>query len=315
MLNLLLKPISRYWMSFAILLSFNGCSETPSGQKASGHDTPSVQVVNYPLQYFAERIGGELIEVEFSVPPDVDPAFWRPDAEAVVAFQRADLIFLNGAGYAQWIDRVSLPVSRLVDTSAGFREDYIEIDDTSTHQHGPQGEHTHGEIAFTTWVDPTLGIEQARAIMTALSRKWPDHAETFESNFKSLEQDLSALDADLKRLFSLRADEPLLASHPVYQYLARRYGLEVISLHWEPEATNRISARPKKRSCNIGARSQEFPTWGGRTSAMTATTRSYRLDPYRWCSGPRVHRPAAGLRARKSAMRETASRIFSVLLA
>lgn len=235
MLHLRLNPIGRYGLSLAILLSFKGCSETPSEQKASRRDTPSVQVVNYPLQYFAERIGGELIEVGFLVPPDVDPAYWRPDAEAVVAFQRADLIFLNGAGYAQWIDRVSLPVSRLIDTSAGFREDYIEIRDTSTHQHGPQGEHTHGEIAFTTWLDPTLGIEQARAIMTALSRKWPDHAETFESNFESLELDLSTLDADLKRLFSSRADEPLLASHPVYQYLARRYGLEVISLHWEPQ--------------------------------------------------------------------------------
>ncbi len=235
MLHLRLNPIGRYGMSLVILLSFMGCSETPSEQKASRRDTHSVQVVNYPLQYFAERIGGEVIEVGFLVPPDVDPAYWRPDAEAVVAFQRADLIFLNGAGYDQWIDRVSLPVSRLVDTSAGFREDYIEIKDTSTHQHGPQGEHTHGEIAFTTWLDPTLGIEQARAIMTALSRKWPDHAETFESNFESLKQDLSTLDADLKRLFSSRADEPLLASHPVYQYLARRYGLEVISLHWEPQ--------------------------------------------------------------------------------
>lgn len=235
MLPIRLNPICRCWMSLAILLSFKGCSKPPSEQNASGPDKPCVQVVNYPLQYFAERIGGELIEVGFPIPPDVDPAFWRPDAEAVVAFQHADLIFLNGAGYAQWIDRVSLPVSRLVDTSAGFRDDFIEVEDTSTHQHGPQGEHTHGEIAFTTWLDPTLGIEQARAIMTALSRKWPDHAETFESNFKSLEQNLSALDADLKRLFSRQVDEPLLASHPVYQYLARRYDLKVISLHWEPQ--------------------------------------------------------------------------------
>ena len=31
-------------------------------------------------------------------------------------------------------------------------------------------------------------------------------------------------------------DRPLLASHPVYQHLARRYGLNLRSVHWEPEA-------------------------------------------------------------------------------
>jgi zinc transport system substrate-binding protein len=31
------------------------------------------------------------------------------------------------------------------------------------------------------------------------------------------------------------AGRPLLGSHPVYQYLARRYGLSLVELHWEPE--------------------------------------------------------------------------------
>ncbi len=30
-------------------------------------------------------------------------------------------------------------------------------------------------------------------------------------------------------------DAPLLASHPVYQYLERRYKLNLKSLHWEPD--------------------------------------------------------------------------------
>ena len=28
---------------------------------------------------------------------------------------------------------------------------------------------------------------------------------------------------------------PLLASHPVYDYLSRRYGLNIKSVHWEPD--------------------------------------------------------------------------------
>ena len=36
----------------------------------------TVYVVNYPLQYFAERIAGEHARVVFPAPPDEDPALW-----------------------------------------------------------------------------------------------------------------------------------------------------------------------------------------------------------------------------------------------
>ncbi|RLA05886.1 MAG: zinc ABC transporter substrate-binding protein, partial [Gammaproteobacteria bacterium] len=63
--------------------------------------------VNYPLAYFAERIGGEQVEVGFPVPADVDPAFWSPAADAVAAYQAADVIILNGATYAKWVPKVT----------------------------------------------------------------------------------------------------------------------------------------------------------------------------------------------------------------
>ena len=50
-------------------------------------ETLSVYTVNYPLQYFAERIGVENVEVSFAAPPDVDPAFWMPAAETIVKYQ------------------------------------------------------------------------------------------------------------------------------------------------------------------------------------------------------------------------------------
>ena len=52
----------------------------------------------------------------------------------------ADLILRNGAGYARWVDRVTLPASKVVDTSAGFRERYLYLESVATHSHGPQGE-------------------------------------------------------------------------------------------------------------------------------------------------------------------------------
>jgi len=139
----------------------------------AGQDRLVVYTVNYPLQYFAQRIAGDRAKVVFPAPPNVDPAFWQPDAQTVVAYQGADLILLNGAGYAQWIDRVTLPRRRLVNTSAGFRERYLRVDDAITHSHGPAREHSHSGTAFTTWLDFSLAAEQARSISKALTSLRP----------------------------------------------------------------------------------------------------------------------------------------------
>jgi len=195
-----------------------------------------VYTVNYPLQYFAQRIAGDHAEVVLPVPPDVDPAFWQPDAETIGHFQRADLILLNGAGYAKWVNRVSLPHRKLVDTSAGFHERYIETENGVTHSHGREGDHSHAGTAFTTWLDLSQAAQQARAVHDALSRRMPDQANTFSANFHALERDLLELDARLEAITARDPAQPLLASHPVYQYLARRYSLNLESVMWEPDA-------------------------------------------------------------------------------
>jgi zinc transport system substrate-binding protein len=194
-----------------------------------------VYTVNYPLAYFAERIGGGIVDVRYPVPADIDPAFWKPAPEAIAAYQTADLILLNGAGYAGWTGQASLPRRKLVDTSRSFRDAYLPGEKTPVHQHGPGGEHTHGQIAFTTWLDPEQAIAQARAIESAFARVWPEDAPGFAARTTSLVADLEALDCELETAFREFSGESLLASHPVYSYLARRYGLELRSLTWEPD--------------------------------------------------------------------------------
>jgi len=195
----------------------------------------SVYTVNYPLAYFAERIGGDEVEVVFPAPAGEDPAFWSPDAKTIAAYQGADLILLNGAGYAKWVERATLPTSRLVDTSDGFADRYIELTDTVTHSHGPEGEHEHGGWAFTTWLDPTLAVEQARAVAAALQVRLPESTTAINDRLATLEADLTALDNRLAAAADAIEDHPLLFSHPVYQYLIHRYDLNGRQLHWEPD--------------------------------------------------------------------------------
>jgi len=201
---------------------------------ASAADKLQVYTVNYPLAYFAERIGGAYVDVQFPVPAESDPAFWMPDTATIAAYQQADLILLNGADYAKWVEKVSLPRRKLVNTSSPFRDDYITGSDGMTHQHGPGGEHSHTGTAFTTWLDFSQAAGQAEQVAMAMTKLRPAHAEVFAENVRRLQHDLMQLDARLHEITANNPELPLLASHPVYQYLARRYGLNLRAVTWEP---------------------------------------------------------------------------------
>jgi zinc transport system substrate-binding protein len=194
---------------------------------------PAVYTVNYPLAYFAERIGGEAIEVVFPA-IEGDPAFWRPSTEDVSAFQSADLVLLNGASYAKWIPSVTLVPSRMVNTAAAFTESFIPLKAAASHSHGDGPAHAHGDIAFTTWLDPTLAVQQASAIRDALTRLLPEMEAEFRQRCDTLSEELNSLDRQLSEITG-RAPLPLVFSHPVYQYFVKRYALNGKSVHWEPD--------------------------------------------------------------------------------
>ena len=194
-----------------------------------------IYTVNYPLQYFAQRIGGEHVSVNFPAPRDIDPAFWNPDAKMVGEYQQADLILLNGANYAKWVKQVTLPRLRTVDTSRSFRDQLIKVSTSSTHNHGSTGDHSHSGTAFTTWLDPQQASSQARAIRDAMIKKRPDLKSEFEHNYKALDAQLMEVDTMIRDIVSKQPRQPLMASHPVYQYFARRYDLNLKSVMWEPQ--------------------------------------------------------------------------------
>jgi zinc transport system substrate-binding protein len=205
------------------------------GSAAAAEGRLDVYVVNYPLKYFAERIGGDQVEVSFPTPPGIDPVYWIPSIAEIGAYQQADLVLLNGAGYAKWVSKVSLPRSKTVNTTRKLKGRLLTVKEITTHSHGPEGEHAHEGLAFTTWLDFELAALQARAVTRALSRKRPEQKAVFESGYASMEKDLKRLDERLKTLVSRNPSVPLIFSHPVYDYMIRRYGLNARSVHWEPD--------------------------------------------------------------------------------
>lgn len=231
----MIRILTLYCFTCVALIHSVSCSKPESEPRTATDRRPTVYVVNCPLKYFAERIGGDAIDVVFPAIAG-DPAFWKPGPDEVIVCQQADLILLNGASYAKWVDTVSIPQLKTVNTTAAVKDRYIEIEEEMNHTHGPGAKQAHGAVAFTTWLDPRLAIGQAECIEEAMSRKWPNHRDRFAAGFAALEKDLRTLDEKFSSITSGKGGVPLVMSHPVYQYLERRYGLNARSLHWEPDA-------------------------------------------------------------------------------
>ena len=225
--------MQRIWIPalLLVLVCLSACGEdaTPSTSTSSA-ERPVIYTTFYPTTYFARRIGGDLVEVVCPVPEDEDPIFWRPDDATIEAYQKADLIVLNGAKFEKWVLATSLPDARVVDTAKPFEKEFLTILEAVEHSHGPGGKHAHEGIDGHTWLDPNLAKLQAAEIANALKRIRPDKAATIEANLEALEADLEALDQRFQALSRNYDGHAILASHPAYNYPAFRYGWTVRNL-------------------------------------------------------------------------------------
>lgn len=202
---------------------------------AQAQERPRIVAVNYPLHFFAERLAGDAAEVVFPVPEGIDPSFWRPSIPEISMIQSADLILLNGAGFAAWVDRVSLPRARVVNTSAAIEDRFIATE-SITHSHGDGGEHSHEGTASYIWLDPELAVAQAEAIAAALAARGLVPPDDVATRLDALRSELERLDAEARDALASVQGIPMIATHPRYHYLARRYDLQIASLEWEAGA-------------------------------------------------------------------------------
>ena len=222
-------------VTFLVLLIISSCGSSDKKDKSDEQSVNSktLAVTNYPLYFFTQKIAGDEFDVLFQVPRDEDPAFFEPGAEIVSMYQSAEVIFINGAGYESWIDKVALSQRKIVNTTSKVSEKYIKEKGMS-HSHGPDGEHDHAETAFTTWLDQSIALDQAKLIYETLKKSYPENSQEFDNNFKELESEITELDNKMDNLFKPYQGKTLYASHPVYQYLGSRYGINITSEHWEP---------------------------------------------------------------------------------
>ena len=214
------------------ILAFVSCSKKDQIEK--NNQPVKVATTNFPIHWMCKKLLGDTEKVNYLIPPDIDPAFWQPSQADVQSLLKSKKILINGATFEKWLGTISLPKKKIVDTTVGLKSDFITIKNAVTHEHNGHT-HSHDGTAFTTWLQEKFIFHQLAEVSNELQICFPEQTQQITANENNLKSELKQLHTELKEAFS--GHKKFLASHPIYQYLARDHKLDVKSFLWEPEVT------------------------------------------------------------------------------
>ena len=225
------EGLSGWLLLFALMCL--GCDTPRAVQPAAAETHPVIVVTSYPLLAMVQAVAGELIDAELIVPRTTTSRNWRPSADAVQEMQRASRILISGGDYEPWMQRVTLPRSRLIDTAIGYYDEFIRIPDAVIHQHGPDGRHSHAGTVWATWLDPELAESQLQQVKTCLEELLPDQRNRIRAAAEEMDGELQHLDHLIRHVAAATAESSILAlgDAPVYQCLIRRLGWSLQYVH------------------------------------------------------------------------------------
>lgn len=219
------RPVVAALAVMAVLGPVAACSSDASdGGRAPG--TRSVAASFYPLQWVAEQVGGDRVEVSSLTPPGAEPHDLELSPKDVAKVADSDLVVYL-ADFQPSVD------AAVADTGAkGFDvTDAADLDLTFTPiEEGEQHADEAGATDPHFWLDPTRLAAVGDAVAARLAKDDPAHAATYRANASSLRGRLTALDRELRDGLADCTDKDLVTSHNAFGYLARRYGLEQVGI-------------------------------------------------------------------------------------
>jgi zinc transport system substrate-binding protein len=201
------------------LLPLAGCASD-----ASGTEQRTVVASVYPLEWVAERLVEDHMEVEDLVAPGREPHDAELSVRQTAAIADADLI-LRVAGLAPAVDDA---VAQEADPKADVEAlRTLEQPDPAVGGRPPVRS-LEGDPHF--WLDPRALATYADAIEERLVTLDPQHAHDYRVNATRLRDDLLALDRRMRTGLEDCARRTVVVSHEAYDYLGYRYDLDIPSL-------------------------------------------------------------------------------------
>ena len=261
----------------ATALALSACTSTAtSGDSSSKDGKLAVMASFYPLQYLAEKIGGEHVSVTSLTPDGAEPHDLELSPKMVDSLSSADAVVYL-AGFQSAVDEAIeqqapktvidvSPAAELVEAGTDANHpseeeeeatDEAQSGETEAHDHDHEGhdhdheghdheghdheghDHHHDMSADPHfWLDPTRMAKAATLVGDKLAEADSAHADVYKANAKALTDELNTLSDTLVTKTSSCKVKTFVTAHTAFGYLADRTGLTQVGISGlDPESS------------------------------------------------------------------------------
>ena len=178
------------------------------------------------------NVAGGKVDLVTLVGPGGDTELFKPSLADGKSVAEARIVFMNDLNdeFEPWLEpllkQVKFSGAKIV-VSRGAKT-Y-----TSTEERVPRSKSAEEEIDQHAWLDPKNGVIYVRNITAALAKNDPANAAEYRARADAYVKELQALDAWAKAEIAAlpAAKRRVLASHDSLQYLAKAYGITLLSIN------------------------------------------------------------------------------------
>lgn len=249
----------------ATALTLSACmSPSTSGGSSSKDGKLTVMASFYPLQYLAEKIGGEHVSVSSLTPDGAEPHDLELSPKMVDSLSSADAVIYL-AGFQSAVDEAIeqqapktvidvSPAAELIEAGTDANHPSEDEEDTAdeaqsgqteAHDHDHEGHdhegHDHHHDMSTDphfWLDPTRMAHAATLVGDKLAEADSAHADVYKANAKALAEELNTLSDTLVTKTSNCKIKTFVTAHTAFGYLADRTGLTQVGISGlDPESS------------------------------------------------------------------------------
>lgn len=209
------------------LVGLTGCSADPATEAASGQVALPVVASFYPLEWVAQRLGGNQVSVTGLTPIGAEPHDLVLGPRARQAMDKAAVVLYLGSSFQPDVERTvaQLPADvEKVDLLTSPRVHLLAAPSDLGKESLDGGKDPH------VWLDPVRVSLMAERAADAIIAKRPDLAGAIRSRLGVLKADLATLDKELTTELTTCRRRTIVTSHAAFGYLADRYHLEQIAI-------------------------------------------------------------------------------------
>lgn len=222
-----MKKILILIMSIIIGTVSVGCNNSKNTTNTS--QQINVYATIFPIYDFTKNIGGDKINLNYVVPPGVEPHEWEPSPKLIGDIQSSNVFIYNGLGIDSWSEN-------MIDASENKKIVLVEASDKikplkyEDEHEDEEEDKDHGEYDPHVWLNPEYAIKECENIKNALIKADPNNKDYYEKNYNNYIKEIQNLNVSYKENLSNIKNNTIIVSHGAYGYLCEAYNLKQISI-------------------------------------------------------------------------------------